>query len=177
MIYLTEDALDDLSQMDQEFLNPTALNFREISPQVQNNYDEAFNRNKIEDIAYRLGRQYSSPIRRIDPSRYENLEQMQPFERKIKNAAFTRKLEHDAANRDPEDPFSNPEFNQQLYSLADRARGVYNQNAPQLDNSVAMNSSMNESASIDKNTLNLMYNYGKSELQKDIAAFGKHYLL
>jgi len=36
---------------------------------------------------------------------------------------------------------------------------------------------MSESAAVDRDILNLMYNYGKTELQKDITAFGKHHLL
>ena len=33
------------------------------------------------------------------------------------------------------------------------------------------------SESVDKETANILYNYGKSELKKDITVFGKHHLL
>ena len=33
------------------------------------------------------------------------------------------------------------------------------------------------SESVDKGTANILYNYGKSELKKDITVFGKHHLL
>lgn len=180
MIYITEDSFDNLSQMDQQFLNPTALNFREVGPQIDANYDDAFRTGEVEKIAYKLGGEDNSePIREVPVGRYA-MEAIYSatgkplsFSDKIKNAVIKAEVEKYNSNRDPEE-FA---FSQQAHNLYNSARDNYYQNDSNFNDTASSNLAMSESAAVDRDTLNLMYNYGKTELQKDITAFGKHYIL
>ena len=180
MIYITEDSFDNLSQMDQQFLNPTALNFREVGPQIDANYDDAFRTGEVEKIAYKLGGEDNSePIREVPVGRYA-MEAIYSatgkplsFSDKIKNAVIKAEVEKYNSNRDPEE-FA---FSQQAHNLYNSARDNYYQNDSNFNDTASSNLAMSESAAVDRDTLNLMYNYGKTELQKDITAFGKHHLL
>ena len=181
MIHITEDSFDDLSQMDQQFLNPTALNFREVGPQVDANYDDAFQPGRLEKIAYKLSGEgiNDEPIREVPVGRYtmeaihSAIGKPLSFSDKIKDAVIKAEVEKYNTNRDPAE-FA---FSQQAHNLYNSARDNYYQNDSNFNDETTSHLAMSESTTVDRDTLNLMYNYGKTELQKDIAAFGKHHLL
>ena len=137
-----KDSFDNLSQMDQQFLNPTALNFREVGPQIDANYDDAFRTGEVEKIAYKLGGEDNSePIREVPVGRYA-MEAIYSatgkplsFSDKIKNAVIKAEVEKYNSNRDPEE-FA---FSQQAHNLYNSARDNYYQNDSNFNDTVSSN--------------------------------------
>lgn len=184
MIYMNEDALDDLSQMGQQTLNPTALNFREIAPQVHSNYDDVFNRNKLDNLASKIAEMY--PTKRniyrdsMDPdeptwtpgSTNAPPTKEQLFAWKIKDSINRRENWDDESH-----PFESPTLKDEVHNIYDRVKEAHNNIQPNQDDPSLADLAMAESTTIDRDTVNLIYNYGKSELQKDIFAFGKKYVV
>ncbi len=182
MITITEDALDDLSQMNRPYVNLTALNFRDVSPEIHSNYNTAFNVGKMNDIAHRLSirdRLFRSGKSEFDEPTWhpgmqsEDQKPWNPFAEKIKNGVLIK------ISRDDEDNFfSNPENRHFVNTTYANAKELFNQHhQSEPENQFLPSSAMVESTSIGRDTLNLIYNYGKSELKKDIFAFGKQHVL
>ena len=76
-----------------------------------------------------------------------------------------------------ENPFHSPDLKDDVNNIYDRAKEAHNNIQPNQDDPSFADLAMAESTTIDRDTANLIYNYGKSELQKDIFAFGKKYVV